>query len=219
MDAAFAILNSLKARRARVQDVDYLRALCFGQKQPLAAIEALKEELRYFPENLPAARMLKDLLSRSAAESQVGDAEFLQILEVIQPYTMVGEARLFSLFRLAKRVCEEDLPGNFVECGVAAGGSSALLATVILRHSKRSRKLYAFDTFEGMPKASALDVHAGTPAEAAGWGAGTCSAPQRIWSSLYKACLRRPFRSIELASDKSHFFIWTATGMTRRAIF
>jgi Macrocin-O-methyltransferase (TylF) len=178
-DAAFAILNALKGQRARVQEIDYLRALCFvARKESLAAIEALKEELRYFPENQQAGKMLADLLTRNRAESQLEDAEFLQILEVIRPYTMVGEGRLLSLFRLAKGVCEEDLPGNFVECGVAAGGSSALLATVIARHSKRPRKLYSFDTFEGMPEASALDLHAGKSAEETGWGAGTCSAPQ-----------------------------------------
>src|SRR5271166_2578243 len=178
-DAAFAILNALKAQRVRVRDTDYLRALCFvARKETLAAIEALKEELRYFPENHEAGKMLADLLTQNSAESQIEDTEFLQILEVIRPYTMVGEGRLHSLFRLAKRVCEEDLPGNFVECGVGAGGSSALLATVIARHSKRPRKLFAFDTFEGMPEASALDLHAGKAAEETGWGAGTCSAPQ-----------------------------------------
>lgn len=188
IDAAFAILNPLKAERVRLKEIDYLRALCFdARKESLAAIEALKEELRYFPENQQASEMLADLLRRNRVESQTKDAEFLQILDVIRPYTMVGEVRLLSLYRLAKRVCEEDLPGNFVECGVAAGGSSALLATVIARHSKRSRKLFCFDTFEGMPEASPLDLHAGKSAEEIGWSAGTCSAPQ---ASLRDVCLK-----------------------------
>ena len=95
-----------------MQDIDYLRALCFvARKESLAAIEALKEELRYFPENHQAGKMLAALLPQNTAESQVEDAEFLYILEVFRPYTMVGESRLLSLFRLAKRVCVEDLPG------------------------------------------------------------------------------------------------------------
>jgi Macrocin-O-methyltransferase (TylF). len=142
-DAAFAVLNALKAQHVRVQDIDYLRALCFvARNESPSAFEALKEELRYFPENQQAGKMLADLMPQNTAESQVEDAEFLYILEVIRPYTMVGESRLLSLFRLAKRVCVEDLPGNFVECGVAAGGPSTLLAAVIARQSKRPRKLF-----------------------------------------------------------------------------
>jgi hypothetical protein len=90
---------------------------------------------------------------------------------------MVGPKRLASLYRQALSICARDLPGNFVECGVAAGGTSALLAAVVARHSKRPRRLFACDTFEGMPATGAEDVHQGTNAEATGWGAGTCAAP------------------------------------------
>jgi glycosyltransferase involved in cell wall biosynthesis/ubiquinone/menaquinone biosynthesis C-methylase UbiE len=176
--AAFAILNTLKAQSVRVPDIDYLRALCFLTFQDSwSAVEALKEELRYFPENQQAEKLLANLQAYNRPKLEGEDDEFLQILEFIRPYTMVGEDGLLSLFRLAKRVCEEDLPGNFVECGVAAGGSSALLAAVIARHSKRPRKLFAFDTFEGMPEPSPVDSHAGKSAEETGWGTGTCSAP------------------------------------------
>ena len=98
---------------------------------------------------------------------------------------MLGEARLYSLFRLAKDVCVQDVPGNFVECGVAAGGSSALLAAVIDRYSQQPRRLFCFDTFEGMPAASALDTSYGKSADATGWSTGTCAAPE---SSLREAC-------------------------------
>jgi hypothetical protein len=93
-DAAFAILNALNAQRVRVRDNDYLRALCFVvRKESLAAIEALKEELRDFSENLQAGKMLADLQTRKRAKSQMDDAEFLQILEVIRPYTTQWWAR------------------------------------------------------------------------------------------------------------------------------
>jgi len=182
-DEAFVHLNDLKAGSPPVRDVDHLRALCFQHRQELdAAREALKEELRYFPDNEPA-RMLLTTLSVRRAEPD--DPEFRELLTVIRPYTMVGEARLRSLYTLAKRVCAQDLPGNFVECGVAAGGSAALLAAVIARHSRRPRKLFCFDTFAGMPAPSEKDVHAGQPAPLTGWGAGTCAAPER---SLREVC-------------------------------
>jgi hypothetical protein len=155
-DAAFAILNALKAQRVRVQGNDYSRALCFVvRKESLAAIEALKEDFAISREISKPAKWWQ-ICRREREPVQMDDAEFLQILEVIRPCTNLGEGRLLSLFRSAKRLCDEDLPGNFVECGVAAGGSSALLTAVIAGHSKRPRKLFSFDTFEGMPEPSPL---------------------------------------------------------------
>jgi hypothetical protein len=179
-------LNHIKAQHQPCRDVDYLRALCFvNQKQPIAAIEALKEELRFFADNQPAAQLLEKLAAKHQAQCSIKDREFREIFNIIRPYTMLSEARLYSLFSLAKYVCAQEVPGNFVECGVAAGGSSALLAAVIARYSRQPRRLFCFDTFEGMPPSSVLDISHGKPAEATGWGAGTCAAPEE---SLRTAC-------------------------------
>ena len=175
--AGFAGLNRLKAKRVPLINADYLRAICFiRENQPGSAIEALKEELRFFPDNQLAAAALKTLLTDKPSAGS-NDKEFQALLRVIRPYTMVGEARLLSLFTLAKQVCQEDLPGHFVECGVAAGGTSWLLAAVVSRYSRRPRQLFSFDTFEGMPTPSDQDTHCGQHAEATGWGSGTCAAP------------------------------------------
>jgi len=183
---AFQLLNEVKSRKAAPRSVDYLRAFCFLQRQEQgAAVEALKEELRFHPDHRPAATLLADLAN--AQETRLGDAEFRQLFGRIRPYTMIGERRLFSLYTLACEVCQRDLPGNFAECGVAAGGSSALLAAVIARHSRSPRLLYAFDTFDGMPDTSLYDTHAGVPAAAIGWGAGTCAAPE---DSLREVCAK-----------------------------
>ncbi len=176
---AFRLLNGLKARAARLPKVDYFRALYFvNERDTGAAIEALKEELRFFPGNTDAARLLKKLVGENPAPVSQGDAEFRELASAIRPYTMLSEARLLSLYTLARRVCEEDLPGNFVECGVAAGGSSGLLAAVLQRHSRQPRRLVAFDTFAGMPPTGPHDTHHGRTADDIGWGAGTCAAPE-----------------------------------------
>ena len=183
---AFALLNAIKARRVPVPGADYLRAICFAKDgQPFAAIEALKEELRYFPNDGASKLLLESLAPANQPALGVAEGEFDDILRTIRPYTMLGEKRLLSLFNLAREICELDLPGNFVECGVAAGGSSALLAAIVARHSRRPRKLFSFDTFEGMPVSTELDTHQGQSAEASGWGAGTCSAPE---ASLREVC-------------------------------
>ncbi|WP_225896504.1 glycosyltransferase [Amazonocrinis nigriterrae] len=103
--------------------------------------------------------------------------EFEEILNAVRPYTLLSEKRLFSLYSLAKKVCLEDIPGNFVECGSYKGGAAALLATVIKRYSLRPRLLYACDTFEGMPEPSEFDRHKGVEANLTGFGVGTLKAP------------------------------------------
>jgi len=103
--------------------------------------------------------------------------EFLEILAAVRPYTLLSEARLFSLYSLAKQICLDDIPGNFVECGTYKGGSAALLAFMIKRYSLRPRLLYAFDTFEGMPDPTESDKHNGIPANMTNFGAGTLKAP------------------------------------------
>jgi len=180
-DEAFVLLNKAKSLRKPLQGLDYLRTVCFlRMNQPDAAREALREELRYFPNNEQAKNLMNQILERhpQIISGRVGDSEFQELLKLIRPYTMSGEERLFSLFSLAKRVCSEGIPGNFIECGVAAGGSTALLAAVIKRYSKHPRRLYAFDSFEGMPAPTQEDKHRGMGAEVTGWGTGTCAAPE-----------------------------------------
>jgi O-methyltransferase len=175
---AFSILDKLKAERCRLRGIDLLRAQCrLRQNLRVEAREMVKEELRLHPENKSALAMLGKLTASPPDSIPEAEPEFLALLEKIEPYSMVGRARLHALYRAALDVCRRDLPGNFAECGVAGGGSSALLAYVIKQHSKRERRLYAFDTFEGMPEPTAEDTHGGTDARCSGWADGTCAAP------------------------------------------
>ncbi|MEG4866674.1 MULTISPECIES: glycosyltransferase [unclassified Microcoleus] len=115
--------------------------------------------------------------SVSGLSKDYPDGEFGEIINAVKPYTLLSEARLFSLYSQAKQVCLNDIPGNFVECGTCKGGSAALLAVVIQRYSLRPRLIYAFDTFEGMPDPTEVDRHQGIPANQTGFGAGTLKAP------------------------------------------
>jgi predicted O-methyltransferase YrrM len=108
----------------------------------------------------------------------VCNLELSRVLEKVKSFTLLGFERLWSLYSLAKQVCEEDIPGNFVECGVCRGGSSALLAWVIKNYSRRPRKLYAFDTFSGMPDPTEVDRdYRGVAANDTGFGSGALAAP------------------------------------------
>lgn len=185
---AFEELSRAKALHQPHEGVDYLRALCFLHRHEVGnALVSLREELRFFPENRNAQELLRQTLDSQQSTNSVVDDEFGAILQVIRPYTMLSDERLYSLFNLAKSICEKNIPGNFVECGVAGGGSSALLAYIIKRHSRLPRKLFAFDSFCGLPKPTSADSHGGINATECGWGAGTCAAPE---SSVREACIK-----------------------------
>ncbi|EMG38439.1 Macrocin-O-methyltransferase (TylF) [Desulfocurvibacter africanus PCS] len=169
-----------KAFRLPVQNLDLIRAmalLLLGQAP--SAVEALKEELRYFPENASANALLMELTQMASSGPCIvdGSGEFEELHAIVKPYTMVGEQRLRAIYTHAKRVCREGPEGAFVECGVAAGGSSALIAAVLKRHGKSTARLFSFDTFDGLPSPGVEDRHGGMHAEEAGWGGGTCAAP------------------------------------------
>ena len=177
----------LKSLRVGIQGLDLIRANAFmGLGEKASAIEALKEELRYFPNNGQAAELLKHL-EKAGSMSGLAHEEFNSLYQAVQPYTMVGPKRLLSLYTLSRRILEQGSPGHFAECGVAAGGSSALLAWVMKNYGNGTRKLFSFDSFEGMPEPTEEDRHKGIPANETGWGTGTCAAPM---DSLKEICGR-----------------------------
>jgi O-methyltransferase len=78
--------------------------------------------------------------------------------------SMVGLPGLCSTLAASKYVVENDIPGDFVECGVWRGGNS-LIAAEVFRRNNSGKKVYLFDTFKGMTKPTEADqMLDGTPA-------------------------------------------------------
>lgn len=82
--------------------------------------------------------------------------EFAQNYRRIRSYTMSGDARLRGLFNAVRSIKERGVHGDVVECGTARGGSAALLG-LSLRACALQRRLWLFDTFEGIPAPTAAD--------------------------------------------------------------
>lgn len=73
-----------------------------------------------------------------------------KIIDYVSPYTMTSVERIYSLINATKYVIENDIEGDFVECGVWKGGSMMAIAYTLKHFLCTSRHLYLFDTFEGM---------------------------------------------------------------------
>lgn len=74
----------------------------------------------------------------------------------VMPYSLVGSDGLEATFDAAWELAKRRVPGDFVECGVAQGGCSALMATVG-RLAVPSKRMWLFDSFEGLPSPTADD--------------------------------------------------------------
>jgi O-methyltransferase len=86
------------------------------------------------------------------------DSEERKIIRAILPYTMTGPARIVTLLRAVRYLTTHRIPGALVECGVWKGGSMMAAARMLQALGDTSRELYLFDTFSGLPAATAQDV-------------------------------------------------------------
>lgn len=87
-------------------------------------------------------------LKRKIKETE--DPEFLRIYSECKSFTMTGEERMFALYKAVDYIVSENIPGDFVECGVWKGGSIMLIIKELLKRNIIDRDIYLYDTFEGM---------------------------------------------------------------------
>jgi O-methyltransferase len=79
-----------------------------------------------------------------------------RLTKVILPYTLVSPQRARNLHRLARKIEQERIPGDVLECGVCNGGSAAILASSATR-SPMQRTVWLLDSFQGMPDVTVED--------------------------------------------------------------
>lgn len=71
---------------------------------------------------------------------------------------MTSPDRILSLCEAVGYVHENNIPGDFVECGVWKGGSMAAVARTLKTLNVIDRTLWMYDTFEGMSSPTEDDV-------------------------------------------------------------
>lgn len=91
----------------------------------------------------------------SSRESWQEFREMVAFLPEVSYYSCLSIGNLESLYDFLKRIERERVPGDFVECGVYRGGSAAVLGHALRRSV--SRRLWLFDSFEGLPAPTEKD--------------------------------------------------------------
>jgi O-methyltransferase len=102
---------------------------------------------------------------------------------LVTGHTWLPPARLKMLERHVRDIERRHVPGDVLECGVAAGGSAALLGKSLER-LKSERTLYLFDTFEGLPPPTRDDPDYDDAVAWTGQCRGTVEEVKALFNSL-----------------------------------
>lgn len=118
----------------------------------IAALPGIIRQLQ--PVGLPPLEGYQLEMATYDLKTGMGDADptFFPLYERCRQFTMTSWQRLYSLHSATKYVVNAGIPGDFVECGVWRGGSMMMAAHTLLSLGQTDRRLFLFDTFEGLPK-------------------------------------------------------------------
>lgn len=86
------------------------------------------------------------------------DSQFWEFYEICKPFTMTSIERMYSLYCSVNYIIDNNIKGDFVECGVWRGGSSMMIALILDRRNISDRSLFLYDTFEGMSEPINSDI-------------------------------------------------------------
>ena len=98
-------------------------------------------------------------LNRSDLEK---DKEFQDLYSKVgtrkSKYTLTSMERCYSLYKAIQYITKGNILGDIVECGVWRGGSAMLAALTLIKSQQTHRKIYLYDTYEGMPEPTDKDI-------------------------------------------------------------
>lgn len=98
---------------------------------------------------------------RHALRGRPEDREKIDIVYHCLEFSLVGWQGMEATYDCTRQVLIEKIPGDLVECGVAQGGSALLIALVQKKYGGDSRRLWLFDSYEGLPDPTAKDFAGG----------------------------------------------------------
>jgi O-methyltransferase len=101
-------------------------------------------------------RYLSKALRRTNA-----DQEKVKMVFKCLEFSLVGWQGMEATYDCTKRVLDNRVPGDLVECGVAQGGSALLIALVNKKFGDGRKRLWLFDSYEGLPEPTVEDYQEG----------------------------------------------------------
>ncbi len=92
-----------------------------------------------------------------------------------QALSMIGMHRMVNLETCMFNVIKDEIPGDFIECGVWRGGATIFMRAFLHIHTITNRTVYVADSFQGLPLSDAPEDSGMRPLTV--FGAGVLSVP------------------------------------------
>lgn len=86
----------------------------------------------------------------------------IKLIDLISKYSMTPKIRIYNLIQALRHLEHNEVQGDYVECGVWKGGNLILFKKFLEKNNLISKKIYAYDTFEGMTTPSSYDYNLST---------------------------------------------------------
>jgi O-methyltransferase len=99
---------------------------------------------------------IKDLLKKQSIIAEAKDEENL-IMNTCSQYSMTPKIRMWALIQSIKYLIGSGIEGDIVETGVFKGGNLILSKKILNSFNISNRKIYGYDTFEGMTEPTGND--------------------------------------------------------------
>ena len=103
-------------------------------------------------------RSKRKKIHRATLSPDMFETEFRELYKLCSPYTMTSCERMYGLYKAVDYVLSSGVPGDFVECGVWRGGSAMIIAKMMVNRGVENRKIYMYDTYEGMSPPTNFDI-------------------------------------------------------------
>jgi hypothetical protein len=78
------------------------------------------------------------------------EERFLAIASKCTNFSMTSMERMYALWTATEFIIKNNIEGDFVETGVWKGGSAMLMCKTLMDNHIDNRKIYLYDTYEGM---------------------------------------------------------------------
>ena len=118
----------------------------------------LKKFLKLFHNNQEVAHTVPATVDPYKTSLRDFTKEEIDGINFVKNYTMTSEERLVSVTRSIEYIVENSIEGDIVECGVWRGGSMMMAANKLVTLKCLNKKIFLFDTYEGMSEPGKDDI-------------------------------------------------------------
>ena len=88
------------------------------------------------------------------------DEPFVELMRGCEGIDKFSET-LYTTYKVTEYLLKNDLPGDFIECGVYKGRHIITMASTLLQQGVNDRNIYLYDTFAGMTEPGKEDARRG----------------------------------------------------------